>query len=285
MEVPELAAILPKLGVDPAGVELAPTAGPLDNALLVIAPPQRYVLKYAPAHASPGLQADLRRELAFYRELAPTLPIATPRLVASWEGVEGCALLLEAHSPALPAEAWTPGMYVWAAQLLAGLHGRQPPAWLEAGPPPAEVAREWLDIAEIDPVVARVVSMASYLYGVAGGASHGICHGDCRTGNFLLDGAGNLLLANWQGIHRGSPTWDLASFLGRALAEGGIVPEEDVLEVYAEARGITSLPGLARAVAAAEAWLILTRWSPLLQAEDQRSRLLARLHELVDRLG
>ncbi len=276
--------ILRRLGLDPRDADLSPLGGGSGSTtLLVSAASGRYVLKYAHSSSTPDIKARFRREIAFYRKLAPLLPLPTPTLCGYLQGDEGHALLLEAYTPSLPAAAWPPGMYVWAAEILARLHSQEYPPWLERKPAPRGDPLVWLRVVPDDPVVLRGVQSVSYLLSLVDSLSHGICHGDCHTGNFLIDHEGNLLLADWQEVHLDSPAWDLGFLIGRAVAEGGMVPEEDVLETYAEARDIP-LRALEQAVSAAEAWIILTQWPFYLSWDELRQRLFDRLRELLGRL-
>src|SRR6218665_2021620 len=80
----------------------------------------------------PDLASAARRELAFYRDLATSVPVATPRLLA-WSDESGdiAVALVDSGHPT-PANAWTPEGWARLARDLARVHSTvvgEPEAW------------------------------------------------------------------------------------------------------------------------------------------------------------
>lgn len=80
------------------------------------------ILKLTAARSAPYVRERSRREIAFYRELAASVPLRVPRVIGIHTGAVGTALLLAAYEPAPPPRAWRHEHYVSAAEHLARFH-------------------------------------------------------------------------------------------------------------------------------------------------------------------
>lgn len=188
------------------------------------------------------------RELAVYRDLAPTHGIPTPQLRAHRRGPDWSALVLAAHAPMPPAPEWTAADWQELAILLGRLHRRMPQAppllhrptdigRQEAEAFRAGAARLWNgpgDAARIDAVLAQQDSLLA----AAAEGPRSLIHGDCHTANMLRGQDGSLLLVDWQSARHGPGTEDLAFALTIALPSGAVVPREDAVRTYAEVAGL-----------------------------------------------
>jgi Ser/Thr protein kinase RdoA (MazF antagonist) len=113
----------------------------------------------------------------------------------------------------------------------------------------------------------------------------GLIHGDCHTGNLLVDDSGEFCWADWQEVGVGHGPEDLALLWQRAEFGGAVPPRQAMLDAYLAARGLRSEPtdpGAVRAAVAAELRLLLLDWPfYLVGAEDAaRDRLIRRFQEL-----
>ena len=82
----------------------------------------RLVVKEPRAITRTGLAGTGRRELSFYRWLAPELPLRTPTLVAA--SPMGEWLLMEQLSSRVPPAGWTEDVYLQAVDMLVTMHAR-----------------------------------------------------------------------------------------------------------------------------------------------------------------
>ncbi|HEV7654592.1 MAG TPA: phosphotransferase [Mycobacteriales bacterium] len=244
--------------------------------------------------AGPGLAAG-RRELRFYRELAPTTPVRTPPLLGFLDDAEGVAILLGAAGRPVEAGSWSPGLWARLGRDLAALHdaplpadpywAARDPAALRRGSGDPAVARRWSG----DPGGTRRDSAAPRRGSGGGGPSTADTgfwagrlpglddlvadgarlraattalppvrtHGDCHAANLLHDG-GSLTFCDWQSTGVGRPSADLAFLSVRATPSGSVVPP-DLLDAYATARGCDRAV-LGRAVLAEELTVFLAEW-------------------------
>jgi hypothetical protein len=60
-------------------------------------------------------------------------------------------------------------------------------------------------------------------------------HGDFHRDNLLLDGNGNILICDWQGISVGAASGDLSFFFSRLSADGIYLDEKQAVEFYVQA--------------------------------------------------
>lgn len=226
-------------------------------------------------------RAPARHELRCYRELVDQLPVATPRLLEWVDTDEVTAMLLTAHSPAVPANEWTEAEWIDASAQLGALHAQADPAWLDnhgwlppmlRRPPPESAVAYWrgvgIDHAPYDdlPAMADVISVLPECF----------MHGDCHADNFLRAADGTLIWSDWQGASLGHGAEELAFLWGRADTDGGKLPREAMLSTYASARGVEVEP-VRLAVLGAELGCLLTAapeyayWNPP-EARDRQTR-------------
>jgi aminoglycoside phosphotransferase (APT) family kinase protein len=245
-------------------------------------------------HGIGGQTPSARREVRFYRELAPQLPVPVPRLLAYSEGEQVTCLLLSAARPASHARGWTRRRWVQVATQLGALHGAGvalaelgAAAWVRRSRPLEQhdtisAMTYWRSIGCAD-LAERLLESSSELAAAAADLPACLVHGDCHTGNLLVDDDGELVWADWQEVSIGHGPEDLALLWQRAEFDGGRPPRSAMLAVYAQARGLASDVVLRRAVVAAELLLLLLAWPQhLVRAAPARSRvMIRRLHRLA----
>lgn len=249
MTLPEPDALLRALDLVPDDASAEPSGG-MSGARIRCARTKdgRPVVVKATPHPGAEPPADVDRELAVYRDLAPEHGIPTPQLVTHRRGPDWSALVLAAHAPMPPAPAWSAEDWTSLARLLGRLHRtvREAPPLLHRPPVISRTAPEHLvagaarlwsgpgDAARIREVVAAQDALLDT-------AAEGPCslvHGDCHAANVLRGADGALLLVDWQSARSGPGTADLAFALTRAMPMGASVPREGAVQVYAEAAGI-----------------------------------------------
>jgi aminoglycoside phosphotransferase (APT) family kinase protein len=275
------------------------------------------ILKITGRDAPDHVRARAQREIAFYRMLAPTIPLALPRVLALAAGdTGGSAVLLAAYRPPDPPAAWNTSRYLAVAAQLARLHGafwnrtdrlasltwlRHPPV----GDDPARMQQAqaaWRTLQSrprfaailTRPMLAGITRLLDYIPALTAAIQAlpaTLCHGDCHTGNLLSDASGRLIWADWQEVGIGPGPDDLAFFVQRALMAGSIVPEEPMIARYCrEVAAQTGLPLapaiIRRALAAAELRTRLLDWPDYLgdAAPDQMDAMVRRMDQLAVRL-
>ncbi|QIK76671.1 phosphotransferase family protein [Nocardioides piscis] len=226
-------------------------------------PPARMVVKLPAADpAARAMVAGIyRSEVGFYRDLAPTVDVRTPTLVAStWPDDEGSYLLaLEDVAGAAQGdqvEGCTPAQARSAALNLVGLHA---PRWCD---PTLEVpSLRRADGQDVDLLRDMYPSTAELFFSVVGdlvGAEtretilacgevieawsfarselFAPVHGDYRLDNLLFSGdpaAPTVHAVDWQTLSLGPPTRDLAYLLGTGLAvDDRRTHERDIVSAY-----------------------------------------------------
>lgn len=222
------------------------------------------------------------RELRFYRELAPRVPVRVPRFVGGVEHGDTCCVVVEPAGTAIrPADRWTD----LAAQL-GRLH-REPAGWPWAKPRHvpteadiASAAAAWAASGYgtlVLPAFHRVAAALAAL-------PLCLCHGDWHLGNLLACGDGQVVWIDWQETGVGHGPEELALLWQRAERDGWNPPRDAMLTAYARARGIPDDTDLRRAAVAAELALLLLSWPPHLAAAapPARTRLIRRFARLVD---
>lgn len=259
------------------------------------------VLKLTEATSTPGVLQHAQRELSFYRELAPQVPLQVPQLLASYtDSTEASALLLAAYRPPKPPGSWQEADYQRVAQQLASFHThfwdraeeldpypwlkRATPDGLERHLPQAQLAWQALfeqpRFAEIftahaRQIIARLLPQVQALSERLAAFPLTLCHGDCHMGNLLHDQQGELVWADWQEVSVGCGPEDLAFFLQRAQAAGGSVPYASAVEAYQEelerlGRPVT-LEAVKRVITVSEVCTRLVHWPGYLsQASPQQ---------------
>jgi Ecdysteroid kinase-like family len=196
--------------------------------------------------AGPLARAAYAKEVAFYTELAPRLPVRTPRChhAAITDDASSFTLVLDDLADCRPGnqvEACTVPAAEAAVANLAALHG---PTWCDA-----EIAgRPWLsgDPSLTAEALAPVLELAAdqfrdrfaaeltgaeravleasrrVLAGwmVAPAPTFAVVHGDYRLDNLLFatDDPGQVAAVDWQTVAIAQPGRDLAYFLGTCLS-------------------------------------------------------------------
>lgn len=215
------------------------------------------------------------REGRFYRDLAPALPVRTPRCL--WVHVEpsnhGSWLLLEDLS------AWTAPCQIAGADAaladaaiaeIVRLHAHSwdaapetQPGWLHRFDELPHTSLGQAYRAAWDPFVQRfghlLTPEATALgrrttevfeqlqQAAAAEAPLGLCHGDFKLDNLLIDSVGAIAVLDWQVVHRGPAVQDVAMLLAQSLdVETRRRHERDLVRSWHA--------GLAAALGVAGAW-------------------------------
>jgi Ser/Thr protein kinase RdoA (MazF antagonist) len=200
-------------------------------------------LKVTPAALGSRTLAAARRELRFYRDLAPLAPVRTPRLLGSLDTPDGVALLLAAAGRTRDAPAWTQDMWADLGRGLGALHSvplpdagedwSRPDELLEALAEPSlkEITAFW---AAALPQLPAVISHRAELQDQIAALPPVLIHGDCHTDN-ILRAADSLVFCDWQAAGVGRPVCDLAFPSVRATPSGTSVPDA-FIDAYLEVR-------------------------------------------------
>lgn len=277
---PRIAGWWTLLGRDDAVVDVRTLAGGASGSavyLLVTEQNRKFVLKVGTAG----------RELRFYRDLAPRMPVRVPRFVAGAECGDTCCVLIEPAGTAVVPTDWSPEHWTGLAAQLGRLH-REPAGWAWAKPvhvpTAAEIAsagRAWAELGH-GPLVTALLSRLDRLTAALGALPTCLCHGDWHLGN-LLDDDGTVVWIDWQEAGIGHGPEDLALLWQRAERDGWDPPRDAMLAAYARARGIPDDAVLRRASVAAELTLLLLSWPARLLAAPPaaRDRLARRLASLA----
>lgn len=213
-----------------------------------------------------------RRELEFYRTVAPTLPVRTPSLIGHVQAEQSVILLLAAVGSATSATEWDDGRWVRAAVELAAVHDTAVPddplwrrrSWiLDAIDQPgrADVAAFWSKPGErelLGPILADLPALGR----VISAQSPCLFHGDCHTDNLLTSAEPDddaIVWVDWTSAGLGRPADDLAFLSVRAVPSGAAPPREAMLAAYAARRDLALEP-LRAAVLATELTCFLLAW-------------------------
>lgn len=226
-------------------------------------------LKITPAGLGPHALEAARREVRFYREVAATTAVQTPRLLASVESEDGVAILLTAAGQAREATSWSRRTWAAVGEQLAVLHAMPLPAGADwqrpdsllavmAEPDSSEVSACW---AGSVPELPAVLSRISRLLADMSALPPVFTHGDCHAGNILFGGH-RPALCDWQSAGIGRPVSDLAFLSARATASGAVVPT-DLIAAYL-ARRPQDRRELERALLAEELAIFIFQWPPYL---------------------
>lgn len=250
-----------------------------------------FVLKIGSGRAN---RDGARREVNFYRDLAPHVPVRVPGLVAGVEHHGRTCLVLRRTAATASHVRWSPGRWADLATELGGLH-REPVAvvaagwpWAKASPPTAErevasARRAWTALG-YGPLLTPLWSSLDHLDAALTALPVCLRHGDWHLGNIMVDSADRFVWIDWQEVGLGHGPEDLALMWQRAEFDGLAPPRGAMLTAYARGRGIPDDAVLYRAAVAAELTLLLLSWPPYLAgaAESRRARLFSRLEYLVD---
>lgn len=287
-----LAAALASLGVDARPDDATLLSGPHSgtHTYLVRRASGDLVLKIADADAPDHVRARALREARFFAELAPRLPLRTPRLLAAT--TDGAVVLLfAAHRPTPPAPRWPLAWYDALAADLADLHASfrdnaaldqldwLKPAAAGTAPEPIEAAQAaWVDLLRqehladlLPPTVMSRLERLLHSMAAVDRACRALptclCHGDCHAGNLLLDSEvsdGRFIWADWQEVGRGRGPEELSFFVQRAMTDGAAVLEAQLVAAYhqrlAARVGAVSVDGVETVVRASELRTRLLDW-------------------------
>jgi aminoglycoside phosphotransferase (APT) family kinase protein len=227
----------------------------------------------------PG-SAAARRELRFYRELAPLVPVRTPELLAGEEAEEGVTLLLASAGERVEIAAWTTEMWAELGRELAALHSMPLPPGAEWNRPDALLeAIAAPDLAGIEafwpPSIAGGRIRAELLKQLRSQPTV-FTHGDCHTDNIVRSGD-SLVFCDWQLAGVARPASDLA-FLSVRATPAGVPVAPALLDAYRASR-----PCDARALVAEELAVLVFLWPPYaaFNGSDGIARIRRRAEELT----
>jgi len=291
---------LARLGVDPGSLQrYAVLNGGISGSQVVRVwcDAGQLVLKTSVA-PSTIVRERAEREVAFYRMLAPVLPLATPTMLASSTDGRGSALLLTSYDAVEPPERWPERQYIEVAMHLARLHARYWDAtdvlgvysWLRPfdgyAAALSDVIAAWRPLHDrLQALGHDHASLTRWLTNASRGLNAlaerisevpvTLCHGDCHSGNLLRDADGHLVWADWQEVGIGHGSRDVSFFVQRAMADGAAVPEEQMFRAYHEQveaeLGIeVSLHALQQAADASELYTRLLHWPAYLTSATDR---------------
>lgn len=260
-------------------------------------------------------KARTLREIGFYKQLAPRVPLPTPPLLVSSADRGAPWLCLLAWNAAPPVAHWPRARYCHLASQLAQMHGAflgcvdelRSLAWLtrrdqRTTPQVIETAKDkWRVVSEsharlfvctTPSSIKGYLAQVGYLDDVIGESPATLVHGDCHHGNLLINPTGRWAWADWQEVGVGHGASDLSFFLQRAAMAGADVPEGDALSSYVESlaghgRSSPSTAELARHVHAHELRMLLVGWPHYLPFVPPGSFRLAlrRLEQLALQFG
>jgi aminoglycoside phosphotransferase (APT) family kinase protein len=250
---------------------------------------QEAFLKVTPCTLGAFAVTAARRELRFYREVAPVAPVPTPKLLGHVDDEDGVAILLEAAGETRPVRAWTASMWSELGQALARLHDMPLPSvtnWDRpdslreaiADPDVDALHSFWSSLPELSELLARRATLWRHMSAL----SPVFIHGDCHTENIPVR-SGRLIFCDWQVSGLGRPTTDLAFVSVRATPHGAVVPSV-FLDSYVSARSCD--PQLVRrAVLAEELAFTVFLWPPYAAFNDAAAvaRVRRRTRALVQR--
>ena len=249
---------------------------------------QEAYLKVTPSTLDARAVPATWRELRFYREIAPTAPVRTPRLLDAVAEEAGVALLLEAVGETRPVGMWTTGQWAELGQALARLHEMPVPAgagWDRPDPlreamaePDVEALRAFW--APSLPQLSELLARKDTVWEQLSTGSSVFVHGDCHTENILV-ASEDLVFCDWQVTGLGRASTDLAFVSVRAVPHGVTAPSV-FLDAYLAAR--SGDPGsLRRAVLAEELAIFVFLWPPYAVYNDERA--VTRVRERTRRLA
>lgn len=224
---------------------------------LISFPKGEAVLKIALAEGGSVAIERLHRECMFYQEMAALVPLRTPKLLNSYEGREGGALLIAAYQPALSPSLWQEEDFLEAARQLGKLHGRfwgqselldrrpwlKQPTHSDLSADTHKAFGDWDTLqqkpkfsgvmtGEAIQMIKDLLERTVEIRQIIDAFPVTLCHGDCNTTNVLRDAQNHFIWIDWQEVGLGRGPQDLSFLLQRASAEGGSVPVQAVLSAY-----------------------------------------------------
>lgn len=278
-----IADCLSRLGVaeQPQRFELRSEREPASYLLVFAA--RHAVLKWTPATGATAALDVARRELHFHRRLAPHVPLAVPRLLASVDDADfGVCGLWTAHAPAKPALFWMEADLMEAIEQLAQLHAsywqrtgrlaeheylrRATPEGLEMRIREAYAAWRGLKVdgrysgvltdqtfAALREILLEFVAVER----ASRALPATLVHGEPSADNLQRGATGHLVWAGWGNVGVGRGADDLAA-LFRSLAAGGASapPPRALAHYHAQLRivlgDVAPMVAIQRALDAAE---------------------------------
>ncbi|TDD17055.1 phosphotransferase family protein [Nonomuraea diastatica] len=247
-------------------------------------------LKATPAALGAQALVAARRELRFYQNLAPVVPVHTPRLLDRLDTEQGVAVLLTAAGRPQGSASWTPDMWAGLGEDLAALHcmplptvdgWNRPDALLDAldSPNLPEVSAFWADRL---PQLGDLLTRRAELREEIAAPSPAFIHGDCHTDN-IMPSARALIFCDWQSTGVGRPVSDLAFLSVRATPSGTVVPRR-FMDSYLHHRP-RDRRVLERALVAEELAVLVFLWPPYASFNNTEgiARIQVRTRELADR--
>lgn len=230
------------------------------------------------------------RELRFYRELAPRLPIPVPRLLGSIVVREGVALLISAHGHRTAANEWPHDQWTTVAAQAAALHRQSrssaPPRWARrpSDPDPRSISRAVAAWQHLDhpAIAAKVPGLVTDVTRLLAQAPPTLIHGDCHVDNLLTCDEGGVVWVDWQEVTTGAGPEDLALLWQRAEFDGARPPRSAMITAYEAGLGATVGGSLERLMLAAELRLLLLEWPHFLPygSASQRGTMLSLLQSV-----
>jgi len=259
------------------------------SVFLLELPTGRAVLKVT---EDPAWRRRARRELGVYRELAGTLGVAVPAVIAAGSDRGVIRLLLAEHAPYPPAPAVTDLEWTVLAGQLGRLHRPPDPAppWLEHRRWPAsdQLARAvaWWTIRGFGALARRAAELIAVGHELDEALPRVITHGDCHVGNLLRSDLGDTVWVDWQEVCLSSGLLDLAFLWQRAEFAGATPPREAMWDAYLSTRGLRPDLDPRSLVGVAELVLLLVDWPSFLHhgSRHQQQLMTHRLGQLVDEL-
>jgi aminoglycoside phosphotransferase (APT) family kinase protein len=245
-------------------------------------------LKVTPATLGPQKLAAARRELRFYRELAPATPVPTPALLGGHDTPDGVSILLADAGKTRPAADWTEPMWAALGRELAHLHRMPRPPGADWNRPDAlDHALTSPDIAAITafwspvlPQLPRLLARRAEFTSQLAMLPPAFVHGDCHTANLLPSPSG-VTFCDWQSVGVGRVSSDLA-FPGVRAASSGVTVPHALVEAY-----LQTMPGdprmLRRALLAEELAVFVFLWPPYAAFNDAAA--ITRVHRRAQHLA
>jgi Ser/Thr protein kinase RdoA (MazF antagonist) len=250
-------------------------------------------LKVTPATLGEKAVADAERELRFYRQVAPTVPVATPALLGSLSSREGIALLLSDAGTERPPSAWTGQDWSRLGRDLARIHATPVPTGAWARPDPLAAALGAPDLDQIRafwtstlPALESLLANRDEILARLGEQPEVFVHGDCHTGNVVHAGRGPAF-CDWQSAGLGRASADLAFLSVRATPGGVRIPPELVRHYLAHRAADHDPAALQMAILVEELAVYVFEWPPFAAYNDSAgaARVRRRARALADRLG
>lgn len=251
---------------------------------------QAAYLKVTPSTLDSRAVAAARRELRFYREIAPFAPVLTPRLLDVVDDEAGVAMLLEPAGATRPPGAWTTSLWAELGRALARLHDLPVPAGAPWDRPDA--LAEGMADPDVDalrtfwssslPQLDELLARRDLLWAQLSAVPPVFIHGDCHTENLPVRD-GQIVFCDWQVTGLGRPTTDLAFLSVRAVPHGAVIPSI-LCNAYIASRAADPRT-LRRAVLAEELAFFVFLWPPYAVFNDAEAvaRVRQRTRELAQR--